>query len=148
NTKNFQLIFPVEFEKTASLLAFQIDSMIYYASQDLGIKPKKISIIFQENHIIQNGFAQLAPRKIEAYSTPGPNSDNTEWLPNLVQHELRHVAQFDKLTGSLNKPFFEQLGLAIFGLHVPAWYFEGDAVAIETNYSSGGRGRSPSWIMP
>src|SRR5690606_16432398 len=88
NTSNFQLIFPEEFEKSASLLAPQIDSMIYFSSQDLGVKPKKISIIFQENHLIQNGYAQLAPRKIEVYSTPGPGSDNTEWLPNLIQHEL------------------------------------------------------------
>lgn len=148
NTDNFQLIFPKEFEITATLLASQIDSMIYYSSQDLGIKPKKISIIFQGNHLIQNGYAQLAPRKIEAYSTPGPSSDNIEWLPNMIQHELRHIAQFDKLTGSIKGPFFEQLALALFGLHLPAWYFEGDAVAIETEYSSGGRGRNPSWIMP
>ena len=148
NTDNFQLIFPKEFEITATLLAPQIDSMIYYSSRDLDIKPKKISIIFQENHLIQNGYAQLAPRKIEAYSTPGPSSDNIEWLPNLIQHELRHIAQFDKLTGSIKGPFFEQLALALFGLHLPAWYFEGDAVAIETEYSSGGRGRNPSWIMP
>ena len=148
NTNNFQLIFPAEFEKTATLLAPQIDSMIYFSSQDLAIKPKKISIIFQENHLIQNGYAQLAPRKIEVYSTPGPSSDNTEWLPNLIQHELRHIAQFDKLTGNIKGPFFEQLALALYGLHVPAWYFEGDAVAIETAYSSGGRGRIPSWIMP
>lgn len=148
NTKNFQLIFPQEFQNSASLLAQQIDSMIVFASQDLNRHPKKISIILHENHIEQNGFAQLAPRKVEAFSTPGPASDNTEWLPNLIQHELRHVAQFDKLTGKIQGPFFQQLALALYGLHLPAWYFEGDAVSIETQYSSGGRGRNTAWFMP
>ncbi len=148
NTEYFQLIFPVEFEKSASLLSQQIDSMIHYSSHDLKIKPRKISIILHENHIEQNGFAQLAPRKVEAFSTPGPSSDNTEWLPNLIQHELRHVAQFDKMTGKIRGPFFQQLAFALYGLHLPAWYFEGDAVSIETQFSPGGRGRSSSWIMP
>jgi hypothetical protein len=148
NHKKFQLIFPVEFEKSASLLAHQIDGMIENSSQDLKRVPKKISIILHEKHIEQNGFAQLAPRKVEAFSTPGPASDNTEWLPNLVQHELRHVAQFDKLTGKIQGPFFQQLAFALYGLHLPAWYFEGDAVSIETQFSTGGRGRSSAWIMP
>lgn len=148
NRPNFQLIFPHEFRNTASLLAHKIDSMLIFASQDLGKKPKKVSIILHENHIEQNGFAQLAPRKVEAFSTPGPASDNQEWLPNLIQHELRHVAQFDKLTGRMSAPFLEQLELAFYGIHLPAWYFEGDAVSIETQFSSGGRGRLPSFLMP
>src|SRR5690606_30459705 len=148
NRPNFQLIFPQEFRNSASLLAHRIDSMLVLASEDLGRNPKKISIILHENHIEQNGFAQLAPRKVEAFSTPGPASDNQEWLPNLIQHELRHVAQFDKLTGKMSGPFLEQLALAFYGIHLPAWYFEGDAVSIETQFSSGGRGRLPSFLMP
>ncbi|MGO3654633.1 MAG: hypothetical protein ACTJFN_09730 [Sphingobacterium sp.] len=147
-TDNFQLIYPSEFDSAATPLARKIDSLILFSSQDFDRKPRKISIILQSNHVEQNGFAQLAPRKVEAFSTPGPGSDNTEWLPNLVLHELRHVAQFDKLTGKIKGPFLEQLALALYGVHLPAWYFEGDAVSIETQYSSGGRGRSPAWVMP
>ncbi len=148
NRPDFQLIFPQEFRKSASLLAYKIDSMLLLASQDLRRKPKKISIILHENHIEQNGFAQLAPRKVEAFSTPGPAADNQAWLPNLIQHELRHVAQFAKLTGRMSAPFLEQLALACYGIHLPAWYFEGDAVSIETQFSAGGRGRLPSFLMP
>src|SRR5690606_6502261 len=79
---------------------------------------------------------------------PSSTADNQEWLPNLALHELRHVAQFDKLTGKLKAPFFEQLAFALYGLNLPAWYFEGDAVQVETFYSNGGRGRLPSWEMP
>lgn len=147
-TGNFRLIYPEKFEKTATSLAKKIDTMITNSHQDLAIEPRKISIILQSHHVEQNGFAQLAPRKIEAFSTPGPASDNTGWLSNLILHELRHIAQFDKLTGQLKPPFFEQLALALYGIHLPAWYFEGDAVSIETQYSSGGRGRSSFWLLP
>jgi hypothetical protein len=41
NHKKFQLIFPVEFEKSASLLAPQIEGMIENSSQDLKRVPKK-----------------------------------------------------------------------------------------------------------
>lgn len=148
NTKNYRLIFPSSFSKEASILSKIIDYFIRQTSEQLGIKPKKISIILESNHIEQNGFVQLAPRKSEVYPVPSGISTNEEWLPNLLIHELRHVAQFDKLTGLFNKPFFEQLGFALFGLHLPSWFFEGDAVETETLLTLGGRGRLPSWDMP
>lgn len=148
NTDKFQLIFPESFSETASSLSQKIDSFIEITSRDLQIKPQKISIIIDNNHLEQNGFVQLAPRKTEVYPVPGSASTNEEWLPNLLIHEMRHVAQFDKMTGKFKKPFFEQLGLALFGIHVPSWFFEGDAVEIETRLTSGGRGRLSSWKMP
>lgn len=148
NTDKFQLIFPESFSETASSLSQKIDHFIDIISQDLQIQPQKISIIIDNNHLEQNGFVQLAPRKTEVYPVPGSASTNEEWLPNLLLHEMRHVAQFDKMTGKFNKPFFEQLGLALFGIHVPSWFFEGDAVEVETRLSTGGRGRLSSWKTP
>lgn len=148
NTEKFQLIFPESFTETASSLSDKINNFIEITSQDLQIQPQKISIIIDNNHLEQNGFVQLAPRKTEIYPVPGSTSTNEEWLPNLLIHEMRHIAQFDKMTGKFKKPFFEQLGLALFGIHVPSWFFEGDAVEIETRLTSGGRGRSSSWKMP
>lgn len=146
--ENYRLIFPQEFRKQASTLSHYLDHMRTQSSQDLRILPKKIPIILHANHIEQNGFVQLAPRKSEFFPIPSGVSSNVEWLPNLAIHELRHVAQMDKLTGKIKAPFFEQLAFAFYGLHLPAWYFEGDAVSIETQFSNGGRGRIPSWFMP
>lgn len=148
NTSKFQLIFPQEFAASAPTLASQLALFIDQTSTDLKRSPKKISIIVQANHLAQNGFVQLAPRKSELYSTPSGVADNQQWLPNLALHESRHFAQFDNLTGKLSKPFFEQLALALFGLNLPSWYFEGDAVLQETLYAEGGRGRLSSWNMP
>src|SRR5690606_13142529 len=52
------------------------------------------------------------------------------------------------LTGKRRGAFLQQLALAWFGLNLPAWYFEGDAVLQETSHSEGGRGRLASWDMP
>ena len=50
--------------------------------------------------------------------------------------------------GRMGAPFGEQLGLAMFGVHLPVWFYEGDAVRVESLLTPGGRGRTPSWIMP
>ena len=55
------------------------------------------------------------------------------------------MVQFDKLTGYLKRPLFEELALAIFGITLPPWFYEGDAVGIETVLTQAGRGRLPSW---
>ncbi|WP_437918255.1 hypothetical protein [Sphingobacterium sp. LRF_L2] len=148
DTEHYRLLFPQTFEQAAKKLATELPYLRRYSSNSLSISPRKITLILQGNHISQNGYVQLAPRKSEFYPVPSSTADNQEWLPNLALHELRHVSQFDKLTGRIRGPFFEQLALALYGLNLPAWYFEGDAVQVETLYSSGGRGRLPSWDMP
>lgn len=148
DTENFRLLFPNTFENAAKNLAEQLPEIQYKSRKLLKITPPKITLVLQGEHLTQNGFVQLAPRKSELFPIPSSTADNQEWLPNLALHELRHVAQFDKLTGNIKRPFFEQLAFALYGLNLPAWYFEGDAVQTETIYSDGGRGRLPSWEMP
>lgn len=148
NTEYFQLIYPSTFEDEAQKLAPKLEGKVEQVSLTLGKKPKRISIILQNQTIESNGFVQLAPRRSEFFTTPPQQSDFQEWLNNLAIHELRHVVQFDKLTGNFRAPFFEQLALAIYGITLPAWFFEGDAVVTETLLSSSGRGRLPSWEMP
>ena len=147
NTENFRLIFPSEYKKSAPTLANQINKYILYSNKTLKDSTRKIDIILQQNHIAQNGFVQLAPRKSEFFSTPSGIADNQEWLPNLALHEIRHVTQFDKLTGNLRRPFGELLAMGLFGLNLPSWFFEGDATLHETLFSNGGRGRLNAWDM-
>lgn len=148
NSNKFQLIFPEAFSPRALTFAKSLNIQLEQANVNMTRKAKKISIIIQENMLEQNGFVQLAPRKSELYGTPSGIADNQSWLTNLSLHEMRHVAQFDNLTGKLHKPFGEQLALALFALNLPSWYYEGDAVLHETLFSNGGRGRLASWQMP
>lgn len=146
-TENFQLIYPTNFGEDAQKMANVLESVISRVSNSLGKKPEKISIILQNQGTSSNGFVQLAPRRSEYFTTPSQSFDYQSWLNSLAVHELRHVVQFDKLTRKLNRFPFEALGLAIFGITLPSWFFEGDAVTAETALTKGGRGRIPEWYV-
>ena len=147
NTELFQIIFPEELESEANRVANTLQTVIMRVSKSLNIRPKKISIILQNRGTTSNGFVQLAPRRSEYFTTPPQDFDYQDWLNSLAVHELRHVAQFDKVTGKLQAPLFEDLALTIFGVTLPPWFFEGDAVGTETALTDAGRGRLPSWEL-
>lgn len=145
NTQNFQIIYPSGFEIQAQRLSNVLEGIIASVSSSLGKQPRKISIILQNQGTSSNGFVQLAPRRSELFATPSQAFDFQNWLNSLAVHELRHVVQFDKLTGKFNKPPLETLALTIFGITLPSWFFEGDAVTTETVLTNAGRGRIPEW---
>ncbi|WP_207422685.1 TolB family protein [Desertivirga brevis] len=126
-------------------MANTFEGIISRVSKSLNKKPKKISIILQNQGTTSNGFVQLAPRRSEFYTMPSQGFDFQNWLNSLAVHELRHIVQFDKLTGRYNSPVFETLALAVFGINLPPWFYEGDAVNIETSLTKAGRGKQPEW---
>ncbi len=147
NTGNFQVIYPEQFELEAQRMANTLAYLIPAVSKSLGKLPHPISIILQTQGSESNGFVQLAPRRSEFYTMPPQEYDPQDWLNSLAVHELRHVVQYDKIAGYAKAPLFEELALAIFGVNLPPWFFEGDAVGIETALSNAGRGRLPSFEM-
>ena len=147
NTTQFQIIYPTLLESEAQRMANVLTHIIDDVSKSLGQKPKPISIILQSQGVVSNGFVQMAPRRSEFYTIPGQEFDAQDWLNSLAVHELRHVVQFDKLAPNLKAPLFEELKLAIFGINLPPWFFEGDAVGIETILTKAGRGRQPNFEL-
>ncbi|MEO5911945.1 MAG: hypothetical protein ABIP95_13725 [Pelobium sp.] len=147
NTPKFQIVYPTLFESEAQRMANVLTTIIDDVSKSLGHAPKPITIILQTQGVVSNGFVQMAPRKSEFYTIPGQEFDSQDWLNSLAVHELRHVVQFDKLAPNLSAPLFEELKLALFGINLPPWYFEGDAVGIETALTNAGRGRQPNFDM-
>jgi len=143
---DFNLIYPIELANEAQRTANILKNRIQHISMELGIKPRKINIVLQNRIVEGNGYVQLAPRKSEFYTTSPQDSDPSDWVETLAIHEYRHVVQIDKLTGNIKFPF-EELGFAFFGVALPSWFYEGDAVTTETLLSKGGRGRIPSWEM-
>jgi len=144
----YKIIYPQELENEAQRMANTLPYI--YPNIGVGLRQHKtaIPLLLQNRGMVANGFVQLAPRKSEFYATPPQYFDSQDWLNNLAVHELRHVAQFDKLTGTQAHPFPELAYFAYFGAAIPTWFFEGDAVVNETALSESGRGRQPNWIMP
>ncbi len=147
NTQNFQIIYPEGLENEAQKVANTLNAIIADVAKSLNKQPHPISIILQNQGVISNAFVSMAPRRSEFYTIPGQEFDMQDWVNSLCVHELRHVVQFDKIAGYLGKPLFEELKLALFGISLPPWYFEGDAVGIETVLTQAGRGRQPDFEM-
>lgn len=144
----FKIIYPTLLEKEAQRLA---NTFAYiYPSVGKSLKEGKttIPIILQNQGTTSNGFVQLAPKKSQLYTMPPQYFDNQDWLNNLAVHELRHIAQFNKLTGKSGFPFPEEIYFGYIGAAMPLWFLEGDAVSTETALTYSGRGRQPGWIMP
>jgi hypothetical protein len=144
----FKIIYPKELEDEAQRMANTLGHIYPKIGASLNRQKTAIPLILQNRGVIANGFVQLAPKKSEFFTTPPQQFDSQDWLNNLAVHELRHIAQFDKLTGGKAHPFPEDIYFAWFGASLPLWFFEGDAVSIETALTNAGRGRQPSWIMP
>lgn len=143
-TDEFQLIFPNDFQEKAQELA----NLLAYANEKarltLNTKPRKISIILQNNTTVDNGFVTLAPKRSEFYATPSQENDGVDWLKKLAVHEYRHVIQFEKFeqgVGKALKLVFGEQGMgALILLTTPLWMIEGDAVIVETQHTERGRG--------
>lgn len=149
DTEHFELIFPKEIEEDAQRVAHLLEKAYPFVAKSQGVLPPKIPLVLQNQSVISNGFVTLAPRRSEWYVTPAidPELTNTEWLKTLAIHEFRHVVQFHKSRRGFNR-FLEivlgEIGQALgLALTAPPWYYEGDAVGIETALTNGGRGRLP-----
>ena len=148
NSSGFKIIYPTELEKEAQRMANTLPTIFPFVGRSLQLQKTSIPIVLQNRGTIANGFVQLAPKKSQFYTTPPQYFDSQDWLNNLAVHELRHVAQFDKLMGAKAWPLLQGIYFAYLGTSTPTWFFEGDAVQTETNLTHAGRGRQPAWIMP
>jgi hypothetical protein len=148
NSSGFKIIYPVELEHEAQRMANTIPYIFPAVGRSVNVRKTTLPIVLQNRGVIANGFVQLAPKKSEFNTTPPQQFDSQDWLNNLAVHELRHAAQFDKLTDGRPYPFPEEVYFAWMGASIPLWFFEGDAVSTETSLTNAGRGRQPAWIMP
>ena len=144
-TQEFQLIFPEDFESRAQEVANLLEYASLSARKSLKTKPRKISIIIQNNTTVDNGFVTLAPKRSEFFGTPSQENTGVDWLKKLAVHEYRHVVQLEKFNegvGKVLKLMFGQQGMgALILLTTPLWMMEGDAVHVETEFTERGRGR-------
>ncbi|TRZ74259.1 MAG: hypothetical protein D4R97_04290 [Bacteroidetes bacterium] len=145
-TKNFQLIYPREFEKKGQYLANILEIVQRNETKTLSAKVSRIPIVIHSLSSESNGITVWAPKRIELYSCPPQNIYTEEWLEQLAIHEYRHAVQVSKMnrgvTRVLSYIFGEQVTGGVLGLYIPSWFLEGDAVCTETALSNSGRGRT------
>ena len=150
DTKNFQLIYPGYYESEAQKLAGKLETVYPYGSYTLQHNPRKIPVVLHTRTVRSNGLVAWAPRRSEFFTTPHQSVYPQDWLEQLALHEFRHVVQINKVNSHLPRWIRMLLGeqgtALFFGLHLPWWLIEGDAVMTETALSSAGRGRLPSFL--
>jgi hypothetical protein len=151
-TPNFRLVFPDSYYDEGERMASLLEHIHEPTYRTMGSHPKRISIIFQNQHSVPNGFVTLGPRRSELYTTPPQNYNfvgNNQWMSLLAVHEYRHVAQYQHSRRGFNKVFSVLFGeytqAAMANAAAPLWFWEGDAVAIETALTPSGRGRIPDF---
>jgi hypothetical protein len=154
NTPNFKVLYPNGFEVQAQRMANTLEQIRTPESASMGVKPRKISVILQNQSSLSNAFVTLAPRRSEFYTMPSQNYNfvgNNDWLTMLASHEYRHVVQFQRSLTGFNRFFYGVFGQqALAGLAfvaAPQWFWEGDAVATETAFTHSGRGRIPNFDL-
>ncbi|UII25150.1 hypothetical protein LVD15_17800 [Fulvivirga maritima] len=153
-TPGFRVIYQDGFDEQAQQVAGKLQYLRAPESESLlGDKePKRISVILQNRNSISNGFVTLGPRRSEFQTMPPQDYNfvgNNRWLDLLSVHEFRHVVQNQHSKRGFNKVFYYVFGentqSAMAFCAAPRWFWEGDAVAIETALTNSGRGRMPSF---
>jgi hypothetical protein len=152
NTEHFRIIFPDGFDVQGQRMANTLEKIREAESRTLGIPPRRIAVVLQNQSSVSNGFVSILPRRSEFFTMP-PQDYNflgtNDWLNLLATHEYRHVVQYQHATRGFNRFIYYLFGsttLAGFSqAAVPQWFWEGDAVAIETALTPSGRGRIPNF---
>lgn len=153
NTDTARVIFPAGLEQQGQRVANLIHYMDRYNRGSIGNRNKKVNIVLQNQTLESNGYVAMGPFRSEFYLTPPPASadlGSLKWEDQLAVHEYRHVLQYRNFNQGLSRAayyVFGELGLAGFAsTAVPNWFWEGDAVTMETALSLQGRGRLPAFF--
>ncbi|RYC69424.1 TolB-like translocation protein [Spirosoma sordidisoli] len=153
STPHFRVLYPAGFDTTAQRTAQRLEQLYEPVSASLNRRPRRVSVLLQNQTTVSNGFVTLLPRRSEFFASPpqDPGLLGTfDWLDLLAVHEYRHVVQAEKALqhyGRVLFALFGNAGLTSAYLTVPDWFAEGDAVSTETLLSTGGRGRIPNFDL-
>ncbi len=152
-TEQFKVVFPAAITADAQRVANTLEHIYGPVAKTLQGPHKPLDVVLVNQLTQPNGFVALAPRRSVWFSTPPQNAGllSGEWYQLLAVHEMRHVVQFDRMRRGLVRLAWllsgEQGQAAASALLVPSWFWEGDAVGVETALSETGRGRVPRFAL-
>ncbi len=153
NTDTVRIIFPAGLETQGQRVANIVHYLNRNTRTSIGNRQQKVDIVLQNQTLESNGYVMLGPFRSEFYLSPPPSSlelGSLKWEEQLALHEYRHVLQNMNFRQGISKVFSilgGQLGqAAVTNIAVPNWFWEGDAVTMETALSHQGRGRLPAFF--
>ena len=154
NSKNFKIVFPLQLDSVADYTLNYLESIYNKSSKDLQVNVRKTPIILHNSSAISNGFVSVGPRRSEFFVRTPPQDysfiSNNNWIDLLSTHEFRHLVQIEKAYSKpINKLVYFLFGENVFralgSAATPFWFWEGDAVDIESRLTNYGRGREPNF---
>lgn len=153
-TSHFKILYPDGFEAQAQRMANTLEHIYEPESRSLGARPRRFSVVLQNQSALSNGFVSMAPKRSEFYAMPTQRYNflgTNDWLDLLAVHEFRHMVQFQRSSTGFNKLVHVAFGPATLSAMAfagaPQWFWEGDAVAVETAVTPSGRGNIPNFDM-
>lgn len=151
DSDSLRVIFPTNLRFQAQRVANMLTYLNRNSRESIGEKEKKIDVVLQNQTVVSNGYVALSPFRSEFYmNAPQSSFDlGSNWLDMLSIHEFRHALQFMNTRRGLTKAAYfitGQYGWGYFSsLSIPNWFWEGDAVVMETALTAQGRGRVPAF---
>lgn len=155
NTDTVRVIFPEGLRASALKVARTVSYLSRHNRASIGSREQKTSIILENRTVESNGFVTLSPFRAVFQVTPP--SDNfslgsLNWSTLLSLHEYRHALQNMNFRRGLGRTFYDLFGengqAVVTNALIPDWFWEGDAVFMETALSHQGRGRLSSFLEP
>ena len=155
-SKNFTVYFPQELDSIANYTINYLENNIDKIKFNPKDKIRKSKVILHNQNSISNAFVTSSPRRTEFYINAKPESPhflhNNNWIDLLSAHEYRHLVQREVGFNSFfNKVVFYLFGEGLSSMltrsSAPNWYWEGDAVNLETRIGNFGRGRIPHFTL-
>jgi hypothetical protein len=153
DTPHFSVIYPDSLGAEARRAARLLEESYQPLAASFQHAPRRISVVLTNQSLTSNAYVGWAPRRSQWYAMPNTTVDAfgpVDWYRLLAVHEGRHVVQEQALrtgwVGLFSRVFGDQ-AMALLGgtLYFPAWFWEGDAVGMETALTAAGRGRQPQF---
>ncbi|MDR1646131.1 MAG: hypothetical protein LBS05_10005 [Tannerellaceae bacterium] len=149
--EHYTIIYPRGLDSLAYRYALYLENVRPHLTKTIGSPVKgRFPVVLHPTTMTSNGMVAWSPRRMELLSTPPFNLQSERWDKHLVVHESRHVVQTGRLMTGVFRPLYYLMGeqaAGIASLFVPRWFFEGDAVGMETALTAAGRGRLPEFQM-
>ncbi|MDR1344596.1 MAG: hypothetical protein LBJ39_04505, partial [Tannerellaceae bacterium] len=149
--EHYTLIYPRGMDSMAYRYALHLENAYPHLLKTMGTPVKgSFPVVLHPANMLSNGMVSWSPRRMELLTTPSYSQQAESWDRHLALHESRHVIQTGKLQTGFFHPLYYLIGeqsAGISSLFAPRWFFEGDAVGIETAMSDAGRGRLPEFQM-